>query len=359
MASVQLQSVSKIFASQKKELVAVNDVSFEVQDGRITVLVGPSGCGKTTLLRMIAGLETISSGNISIDGRPVNDLPPKDRDIAMVFQNYALYPHMSVYDNMAFGLKIGGVAKDEIEKRVHDAAELLKLESQLEKKPKELSGGQRQRVAVGRAIVRRPKVMLFDEPLSNLDAKLRVEMRMELMRLQKELKWTMLYVTHDQMEAMTMADTMVLLSSGKIQQIGPPMAMYDKPVNRFVAEFIGTPPMNFFSGIGETSCIRIGEHKIDWNGSALTAAELAVGIRPEHLVLAKEISGNSCLPAKLEFVEHLGNENLYYFTSESQRVVARGNTPVDSDALGSSWFLKLRAEKLHLFDPQSGARIKT
>jgi ABC-type sugar transport system ATPase subunit len=361
MAYVEIQSVSKIYSSNKKDTLAVDDVSLDATDGSITVLVGPSGCGKTTLLRMIAGLEEITTGVIRIDGRVVNEIPAKDRDIAMVFQNYALYPHMTVFDNMAFGLRIGGLPTEEIRKRVNDVAELLQLTGYLDRKPKELSGGQRQRVAVGRAIVRRPKVLLFDEPLSNLDAKLRVEMRMELMRLQKELKWTMIYVTHDQMEAMTMADTMALLSAGKIQQIGSPMTMYDKPVNRFTAEFIGTPPMNFFHGrcesSGDTNFFCYNDQRFELSGSVLPQGPLTLGIRPEHVKLSKSENGGFGMAAKLEFVEHLGNENFYYFAVGNRRVVVRGNVPAGAEDIGTWWFLNFRIEKLHMFDSTSGLRI--
>ena len=249
MSKVSLRAVSKSFIDNRgQEVTAVRDVNIEVAEREFLVLVGPSGCGKSTTLRMIAGLEEITSGDIAIEGRRVNDVPPKDRDIAMVFQSYALYPHMSVYDNMAFGLKLRGYPKAEIKKRVQEAANILGLESYLERKPKALSGGQRQRVAVGRAIVRQPKVFLFDEPLSNLDAKMRVQTRMELIRLHQRLQATMIYVTHDQVEAMTMGTRIAVMQGGLLQQIAPPLELYHQPRNLFVAGFLGSPPMNFVHG---------------------------------------------------------------------------------------------------------------
>lgn len=362
MSSVELQSVSKIYSSKNKSTLAVDRVSFEVKDRSITVLVGPSGCGKTSILRMIAGLENITEGNIRIDGQVMNDIPSKDRHIAMVFQNYALYPHMTVFDNMAFGLKIQKTPKDVIKKRVSDAADLLQLIPYLDHKPRELSGGQRQRVAVGRAIVRRPKVLLFDEPLSNLDAKLRVEMRMELMRMQKELGWTVIYVTHDQQEAMTMADSMVLLSGGTIQQIGSAMDMYANPSNKFVAEFIGTPPMNFFESeiiTGDRPEILIsGQRIILKNQTPLgNRKRVVAGIRPEHLDMQEEMSTFTGLTAELEFIEQLGNENLYYFKVGSQRVACRKPTDSIPHRVGQRFFLHMDPDKVHLFDIENGRRI--
>lgn len=363
MATVELQSVTKVFTSDKKNTLAVDNVSFDAQDNSITVLVGASGCGKTTVLRMIAGLEDITQGQIRIDGRVVNELEPKDRDIAMVFQNYALYPHMSVFDNMAFGLKINRVPKDEIKKRVQDAAELLQLTSHLQNKPKELSGGQRQRVAVGRAIVRRPKVLLFDEPLSNLDAKLRVEMRMELMRLQKEMNWTMIYVTHDQMEAMTMTDSMVLLSSGRVQQTGSALSMYERPVNKFVAEFIGTPPMNFFEGTlttdGAPSFQVDGQRVLIPEDIRVTASKkIVMGVRPEHIEILNTASDGQSLKAELEFIEHLGHENFYYFNAADRRVICRSAQDSKPYSSGAVYYLKPRRDRMHFFDADSGSRIQ-
>ena len=244
MADLQLKGVSKIYPGN---IQAVAPTTVEIEDGEFVILVGPSGCGKSTLLRMIAGLETVSQGEIHIDGKLINNVPAKDRDIAMVFQNYALYPHMTVYENMAFGLKMRKLPKSEIDDRVRSALDILGLNDLLDRRPKGLSGGQRQRVAVGRAIVRQPKLFLFDEPLSNLDAKLRVSMRAELIKLHKRLKATMIYVTHDQVEAMSMGDRLIVLKDGIVQQIGAPLEIYDRPANRFVASFIGSPPMNFIN----------------------------------------------------------------------------------------------------------------
>ncbi|KAB2877878.1 sn-glycerol-3-phosphate ABC transporter ATP-binding protein UgpC [bacterium] len=362
MASVDLQSVSKIYTSKDKNTLAVDQVSFEVKDKSITVLVGPSGCGKTTVLRMIAGLEEITKGDIRIDGRVINSLPARDRDIAMVFQNYALYPHMNVFDNMAFGLKINRVPKDEIVKRVNYASELLQLSGHLKNKPRELSGGQRQRVAVGRAIVRKPKVLLFDEPLSNLDAKLRVEMRMELMRMQKELGWTMIYVTHDQLEAMTMADSMVVMNGGKIQQTGDAVSMYQQPVNKFVAEFIGTPPMNLLNGTIEND----SPAHFMFNRQQIKISKLiqkdpggfvTLGIRPEHIDIQDSNPGDTSFSAKLEFTEHLGNENFYYFKIGNQRVICRSAADISKHEIGKSYLLKLRPDRMHFFDTQSGMSL--
>src|SRR5687768_13432 len=270
MAGLSLRDVRK---SYTPELEVIHGVSMEIKDGEFIVILGPSGCGKSTLLRMVAGLETITAGEIAIGERVVNDLEPKDRDIAMVFQNYALYPHMSVYDNMAYGLRIKGFSKQEIDARVQKAAGILELKQFLERKPRQLSGGQRQRVAMGRAIVREPAVFLFDEPLSNLDAQLRGQMRAEIARLQRRLGTTTLYVTHDQVEAMTLADRLVILDGGRVQQVGAPLEVYRHPANRFVAAFIGTPPMNFVEGP---------------LGPIAPAGAATWGIRPEDLVLVRD-----------------------------------------------------------------------
>ena len=289
MATLTLNNVKKSFGKTD----VIHGVSIDVQDGEFIVIVGPSGCGKSTLLRMVAGLETVSSGDIQIGGRRVNDVEPMDRDIAMVFQNYALYPHMSVFENMAYGLKIAKVPRPEIEERVAQAAKLLQLEPYLKRKPRELSGGQRQRVAMGRAIVRKPAVFLFDEPLSNLDAKLRVQMRLEIKALQRDLGVTALYVTHDQVEAMTMADRMIVMNGGVADQIGKPLEVYANPATEFVAGFIGSPPTNFLSSglIGET-----GDHR--------------VGVRPEHLRLTK--ADEAGLTARVAYSEALGAETLVH-----------------------------------------------
>ena len=330
MAKVELKKIGKLYDGNVR---AVSDANITIRDKEFVVLVGPSGCGKTTTLRMVAGLEDISEGELLIDGKLVNDVPPKDRDIAMVFQNYALYPHMSVYDNMAFGLKIRKLPKDEIDQRVKEAARILDIEKLLERKPKQLSGGQRQRVAVGRAIVRKPKVFLFDEPLSNLDAKLRVQMRAELIELHERLQATMIYVTHDQVEAMTMGDKIVVMKDGLIQQIGSPLYLYNNPINKFVAGFIGSPPMNFLNVkvVEENGKILVdeGSFKLEPDPSHLellkpyVGKELAFGIRPEDLNVASEPKPLGQIPAKVTVVEPLGAEIHLQATTPTQGMVAR------------------------------------
>ena len=299
MSEVVFRGVGKVYS--RGETAAVEDFSLDVRDGEFLVLVGPSGCGKSTTLRMVAGLETPTSGTIRIGERDVTRLPPKDRDIAMVFQNYALYPHMTVRDNMAFALKLRHFPKDEIERRVMSAAESLGLVPYLKRLPKALSGGQRQRVALGRAIVREPAVFLFDEPLSNLDAKMRVEMRAEIIRLHNRLGATMIYVTHDQTEAMTMGERIVVMNAGRIQQVAPPMEIYERPANPFVASFIGTPPMNLFP-VGTLSPHRM------------------IGVRPEHMSLVPLVEGGDCAcEATVDFVEPLGPETLVHIVVGPQR----------------------------------------
>ena len=337
MANVKLETIKKEYEGG---VVAVKGVSIEVQDKEFVVLVGPSGCGKSTTLRMIAGLEDISAGTLTIDGKVMNDVPPKDRDIAMVFQNYALYPHMSVYENMAFGLKLRKFPKDEIDKRVREAARILSIEEYLERKPKALSGGQRQRVAVGRAIVRKPKVFLFDEPLSNLDAKMRVQMRTEISKLHQRLDATMIYVTHDQTEAMTMGDRIVVMKDGNVMQIDTPLNLYNKPTNKFVAGFIGSPSMNFIDG----SIVKDGGMKFLEKGTLLSVdipkdkqkllesyigKDLWLGIRPEHISFGK--SKTSRINASVEVVEPMGNEIFAYVTCGSSQLVAR-MSPTDIHA---------------------------
>ena len=333
MAKVVLENVYKIYPG---DVVAVNDANLEIEDQEFVVLVGPSGCGKSTTLRMVAGLEEISKGSIFIDGRKVNDVPPKNRDIAMVFQNYALYPHMTVYKNMAFGLKLRKYPKAEIDTRVRDAAEILGIESLLERKPKALSGGQRQRVAVGRAIVRKPKAFLFDEPLSNLDAKMRVQMRTEISKLHSRLDSTMIYVTHDQVEAMTMGDRIVVMKDGLIQQVAAPLELYGNPANKFVAGFIGSPAMNFFNGQvqqsdggltfnEETFSIRIAdEHAARLSPSV--GKEVVFGIRPEDLTdaaFATDANPAHQFKARVEVVEPMGAEIFLYLHTGSHAFIAR------------------------------------
>ncbi len=333
MAEVTLKGVKKIYDG---DVVAVQEFNLEVQDKEFVVLVGPSGCGKSTTLRMVAGLEEITEGEIFIGERLVNDVPPKDRNIAMVFQNYALYPHMTVYKNMAFGLKLRKYPKAEIEKRVMDAAKILGLEDYLQRKPKQLSGGQRQRVAVGRAIVRKPEVFLFDEPLSNLDAKMRVQMRMEISKLHTKLMVTIIYVTHDQVEAMTMGDRIVVMKDGFIQQVADPIQLYDYPVNKFVAGFIGSPPMNFIDTkvISENNEIWVdsGSFKVKVNDEqakelqAYVGKEVAFGVRPEHIVDIMMVEGanpDHCAKALVDVIEPMGAETYLYLAIDSHCFIAK------------------------------------
>jgi len=362
MATVRLENVQKVYEGG---VVAVHAFSLEIADKEFVVLVGPSGCGKSTTLRMIAGLEEVSEGTIYIDGRPVNDVSPKDRDIAMVFQNYALYPHMSVYENMAFGLKLRRLPRADVEKRVREAAGILAIENLLDRKPKALSGGQRQRVAVGRAIVRKPKVFLFDEPLSNLDAKLRVQMRAEISRLHKQLGATMIYVTHDQTEAMTMADRIVLMKDGHVQQIDTPIEIYRKPTNRFVAGFIGSPSMNFFDGsLAQANGLRFQEtggginvpapSKLRKRLSPFVGKPLTLGLRPEHIGIRKGGVGSYRTKAKVEIIEPMGNEVYVHFSTRKggPNYIAR-LSPDDISSGVKTIDLSLEMDQAHFFDGQS------
>ena len=375
MANVSVKNVYKIYPGEKGgDITAVSDVSLEIADREFVVLVGPSGCGKSTTLRMIAGLEEISKGDVFIGERRVNDVPPKDRDIAMVFQNYALYPHMSVYDNMAFGLKLRKFAKPEIKKRVQDAAAILGIEELLERKPKALSGGQRQRVAVGRAIVRQPKVFLFDEPLSNLDAKMRVQMRTEITKLHQRLQATMIYVTHDQVEAMTMGDRIVVMNQGVVQQNDAPLKLYNEPVNLFVAGFLGSPPMNFIHGTlrqerdvlvfreleGGTIEARLPVR--DGGAAAeFVGKPLLLGIRPEDIEVARlnNAEGNapSRFPAIVDIVEPMGAETNLYLQTGAHTVVCRSHAAMDHREAGHRMQFEMNLKKAHLFDPVSTNRI--
>ena len=363
MAGVDLENVSKTYDNKA---MAVRDFNVHIGDREFVVLVGPSGCGKSTVLRMIAGLEEISQGTIRIDGRIVNDVAPKDRDIAMVFQNYALYPHMSVRENMAFGLKLRKYPKDVIEERVLHAAGILGINDYLDRKPKALSGGQRQRVALGRAIVRQPKVFLFDEPLSNLDANLRVQMRTEISRLHHRLQTTMIYVTHDQIEAMSMGDRIVVMKDGVVQQIDTPLTIYHHPVNRFVAGFIGSPTMNFIPGTlqgdGSAGFRQTGTSlALDITGpvagrlKAASGKPVTLGIRPEHIFIHKpaDVAAVSAFQAQVELVEPVGNEMFVYFsTGSAGQYVARIATDVPP-GVGTSCTFLLDTAKLHFFDAQS------
>jgi len=364
MARVAFENVSKIFDG---DVTAVADFNLEVQDKEFLVLVGPSGCGKSTTLRMVAGLEDMTGGRIYIEDRCVNDVPPKNRDIAMVFQNYALYPHMTVYKNMAFGLKIRKYPKDEIEKRVNEAAEVLGIRELLKRKPKALSGGQRQRVAVGRAIVRKPKVFLFDEPLSNLDAKLRVQMRAEINKLHARLQSTMIYVTHDQLEAMTMGDRIVVMKDGYIQQIDDPITLYEDPVNMFVAGFIGTPPMNFIEGRIEQKNGRLlfneGTFHLTLSSELAESVQagqaVIFGIRPEDVQdrdLALESDPRLYVTSKVEVIETIGADALWYLTTGKNSFIAR----VDAHSrakVAREKQLVFNIKKARLFNPETEQKI--
>jgi multiple sugar transport system ATP-binding protein len=364
MSEVLLKNVCKIYDGENK---VVTDANFKVEDKEFVVLVGPSGCGKTTTLRMIAGLEEISSGEIFIDGKLVNNLPPKDRDIAMVFQNYALYPHMTVYENMAFGLKLKKVDKKEIDVRVKEAAKILSLEEYFNRKPKALSGGQRQRVAVGRAIVRKPKVFLFDEPLSNLDAKLRVQMRTEISKLHKQLGATMIYVTHDQTEAMTMGDRIVIMKDGIVNQVDTPLNLYNKPINQFVAGFIGSPAMNFLNGIisekdGMMFTSDKSELKFSFSSEQKSylkdynRQEVVIGIRPEDISIEKTNSKIIELECCLDVIEPMGNETFIYFEIEKTQFIARVK-PLYDLKVGGKIKLYIDPEKIYLFDKKTGNHL--
>jgi len=356
MADVKMQSIFKQFGKTE----VIHGVDLEIKDNEFVVFVGPSGCGKSTLLRLIAGLEDVTSGEIEIDGVRVDYLPPAKRGIAMVFQSYALYPHMNVYQNMSFGLRLAKTDKKVTDQKVREAAEILQITELLERKPKELSGGQRQRVAIGRAIVRDPKVFLFDEPLSNLDAKLRVQMRIELTKLHRELNATMIYVTHDQVEAMTMADKIVVLREGYVEQIGAPLELYHKPVNLFVAGFIGSPAMNFLDG----KISGISEHAVEFElenlekiqipcspGEDATTGNLVrAGVRPEHLELTGE--GNAKLCGEVFAVERLGGETYLYVHTEKDKALtvhAPGDKVV---SVGDLVSIEFSPQSCHLFDSQ-------
>ena len=350
MANLELQNVKKSFGSTE----VIHGVDVQIADGEFIVIVGPSGCGKSTLLRMVAGLETVSSGNVLIDGEVVNEKEPMDRDIAMVFQNYALYPHMSVRQNMGYGLKIAGLAKEQIEAKVAEAAKLLELEDLLDRKPRQLSGGQRQRVAMGRAIVREPAVFLFDEPLSNLDAKLRVQMRLEIRELQSKLGVTSLYVTHDQVEAMTMADRMIVMNEGVTEQIGTPLEVYESPRTLFAAQFIGSPAMNIFDA-------EIDSGKILLHGSVVAKTaqrdgKVKLGIRPEHLV--PDPKGG--IAVSLQVAEPLGANTLLHGRLSGHEVPITvslaGVHRIEAGSDGRQFLVK--PDHIHLFDPSTGVRLE-
>jgi sn-glycerol 3-phosphate transport system ATP-binding protein len=357
MAQVHLKNITKTYGKGAKAVDVIHGISVDIDDGEFVVMVGPSGCGKSTLLRMVAGLEEITGGDIVIGDRVVNHLEPKDRDIAMVFQNYALYPHMSVYDNMAYGLRIRGLSKDDIEMRVQKAARILELGALLQRMPRQLSGGQRQRVAMGRAIVREPAVFLFDEPLSNLDAKLRVQMRLEIQKLHRTLGTTSLYVTHDQVEAMTLGQRMIVMNGGRAEQIGTPAEVYSKPATAFVAGFIGSPPMNLLRG----QVTADGNH-FELDGAAVVALPPAcrapagraciLGVRPEHLVL-----GKPGLEMDVELVEALGADLLVHARAGGQPLVIRApaGTAVAAEQRVTAGF---DAASVHWFDSETSRRLE-
>jgi multiple sugar transport system ATP-binding protein len=371
MAHVTLDNVWKTYPGEKgPDVNAVRDFNLEIADREFVVFVGPSGCGKSTTLRMIAGLEDISRGEIRIGDRVVNAVPPKDRDIAMVFQNYALYPHMTVFENMAFGLKLRRFPKEEINKRVREAAAILGIESYLERRPKQLSGGQRQRVAVGRAIVRQPKAFLFDEPLSNLDAKMRVQMRAEISKLHDRLQATMVYVTHDQVEAMTMGDRIVVMKDGVIQQVDAPLALYNRPANLFVAGFLGSPPMNFVQGALRESKTGLAfkesgdggiEFPVDPSAGLAASAgrPVVAGIRPEALVpiLGADKPPGPVFQAIVDLVEPMGAETNIYAQTGAHTLVCRTEQQIAHDEAGHRMRFMLKPERVLLFDPVTTQRL--
>ncbi len=361
MAGIQLKKLRKVYPNGFN---AVKDIDLEIEDKEFMVFVGPSGCGKTTTLRMIAGLEEITAGEVLIDDKVVNNVSPKNRDIAMVFQNYALYPHMSVYDNMAFALKLRKMKKPERHKRVVDAAKMLDIYELLDRKPKQLSGGQRQRVALGRALVREPKAFLLDEPLSNLDAKLRVQMRTEIVKLYNKLNKTFLYVTHDQTEAMTMATRICVMHEGLIQQVDTPQNIYNNPKNKFVAEFIGSPPMNFFIGNvvieGEDIYIKIDDYRVKVDESKKLALknkyinkEVIVGVRPENIIFKNVDKGIFC---KLELVEMLGHESYIYLKLNNTGVIVRADAGEKLN-LGEEVKISFDPKKINIFDMETEEAI--
>ena len=371
MAKVTLKNVYKVYPGDRgKEVTAVENFSLDILDREFVVFVGPSGCGKSTTLRMIAGLEEISKGDVLIGDKRVNDLPPKDRDIAMVFQNYALYPHMNVYDNMAFGLELRKYPKAEIRKRVTEAAGILGIEQLLDRRPKALSGGQRQRVAVGRAIVRHPEVFLFDEPLSNLDAKMRVQMRTEITKLHQRLQATMIYVTHDQIEAMTMGTRIVVMKDGVIQQVDSPLKIYNEPKNLFVAGFLGSPPMNLVNGTlhgrggalvfteaqGGVIEIELGDHKA---AAGYVGKDVILGVRPENcdLVSSGQSSLNNCFQAVVDIVEPMGAETYFHLQTGAHPIVSRGPAGAQQADAGHRFKFQISATAAHLFDPVTTHRI--
>jgi multiple sugar transport system ATP-binding protein len=372
MAKVSLKNISKTYTGEKgRDVAAVTDLNIEIADREFVVFVGPSGCGKSTTLRLIAGLEEITHGEIHIGDKLVNDVAPKDRDIAMVFQNYALYPHMTVAENLAFGLKLRKYPKAEIKKRVNEAAKILGIETLLDRRPKALSGGQRQRVAVGRAIVRQPKVFLFDEPLSNLDAKMRVQMRTEITKLHQRLQATMIFVTHDQVEAMTMGQRIVVMNDGVAQQVDAPLTLYHNPKNLFVAGFLGSPPMNLISGKlknGAADSVifsESGDGVIELtlpdraSAKAWAGKDIVLGVRPESITLAEgpAKAPGSRFQAVVDLIEPMGAETNFYLQTGAHTIISRCETPGDLRETGHRLQFDVDTAKAHLFDPATTERI--
>ena len=353
MGAITLRNVEKTYGSGPKAVKVIHGANAIIADGEFIVIVGPSGCGKSTLLRMVAGLEEITGGEIEIGGRVVNRLEPAERDIAMVFQNYALYPHMTVYDNMAYGLKITKVAKAEIEQRVQKAAAILQLGGLLERKPRELSGGQRQRVAMGRAIVRQPQVFLFDEPLSNLDAKLRAQTRLEIRKLHAELGVTSLFVTHDQVEAMTLAQRMIVMHAGRMEQIGTPDEVYNRPATTFVAGFIGSPPMNLMQGHADGPLFSIGSGSIRLPSAAPRSGALQLGVRPEHAAIGTD--GSWAL--QVDMIELLGAERLVHGRIGAAPFTVRQDAAIEPPGMGQTVMVSVPPHNLHWFDVDVGKRV--
>ena len=348
MSFLELKNITKIYPNGTK---AVDETSLNVEDGEFVVFVGPSGCGKSTLLRMIAGLEDITGGEISLDGKIINNIDPSERDVAMVFQNYALYPHMSVYNNMAYGLKNRGISKEDIITKVNDAAKLLEIDQLLSRKPSMLSGGQRQRVAMGRAIVRNPKIFLFDEPLSNLDAKLRNQMRLEIKKLQRQMDVTSIFVTHDQTEAMTLGDRIVVINNGIVEQVGTPKDIYSKPNTKFVAEFIGSPQMNVFNCKIENGKAKIGDGHINLENS-INIQDASIGVRPDDI----QVNQNGKFETKANLVEYLGSDMIIYSSIGNQDFSCKLSSKIDVKA-GDNFKFDILSSSVHIFDNTTNKRV--
>ena len=348
MSFLELQNITKVYPNGTK---AVNETSLNIEKGEFVVFVGPSGCGKSTLLRMIAGLEDITSGEITLDANVINKIDPSERDVAMVFQNYALYPHMSVYNNMAYGLKNRGISKQEIEDKVNEVAKLLEIDQYLSRKPSMLSGGQRQRVAMGRAIVRNPKIFLFDEPLSNLDAKLRNQMRLEIKKLQRQMDVTSIFVTHDQTEAMTLGDRIVVINNGIVEQVGTPKDIYSKPNTKFVAEFIGSPQMNIFNCKIDNGIAKIDNNSINLDKS-INVDDASIGVRPDDI----QISDSGSISCKASLVEYLGSDMIIYSSIGDQEFSCKLSSKIDVKA-GDEFKFNIQPSLVHVFDNSSGKRL--